>query len=186
MENKLEKWKILSSQYLLKKTWCTLRSDHVKMSNRKEIPDYYVLEYPNWINVIAITKQKEFIFIHQYRHGIQEFSYELPAGMCDDTDLCPIDSARRELLEETGYGNGKWELFSVISANPSTHNNLCYCFLVIDVEEIDSPKLDETEELYVVKFSLEEVKELLLSDKIKQALHAAPLWKYMAINHLID
>lgn len=185
MTNNSKKWTVLSSKYLIQKDWCTVRVDSVKLNNGNLIPDYYVLEYPNWVNVIAITKEQEFIFVYQYRHGLQQTSFELPAGVCDDTDSSPLESAKRELLEETGYGNGNWKEFTVVSANPGTHTNLCYCFLATDVDQIDSQHLEPTEDLAVKKLNLDEVKQLLLNDCIKQSMHAAPLWKYMAINKLM-
>lgn len=180
-----KKWSVLSSKYLMNKPWCTIRVDSVKLKNGNVIPDYYVLEYPNWANVIAITKDQEFIMVNQYRHGLQRTDFELPAGVCDPTDSSPMESAQRELLEETGYGKGNWQELTVISANPGTHTNLCYCFLATDVEKIDAQHLEPTEDLEVVKLSLDQVKQLLLEDNIKQAMHATPLWKYMAINKLI-
>lgn len=185
METNDKKWKVLTSKYLIEKPWCTVRVDSVKLNNNNIIPDYYILEYPNWVNVVAITKDQEFIFVHQYRHGLQQADFELPAGVCEDTDSSPKESAKRELLEETGYGNGNWEHLTTISANPGTHTNLCYCFLATDVEKIDVQHLESTEELEVKKLTLSQVKELLLNDCIKQSMHATPLWKYMAINKLI-
>lgn len=185
MANNIKKWTTLSSKYLIQKDWCTLRVDSVRLPNGSTIPDYYVLEYPDWVNVIAITKEKEFILVYQYRHGLQQSNYELPAGTCESIDKNPLETAKRELLEETGYGKGIWKQFTVVSANPSTQTNLCYCFLATDVEQIDVQHLEDTEDLEVKKLSLDEVKKLLLNDEIKQAMHAVPLWKYMAINKLM-
>ena len=84
------------------------------------------------------------------------------------------------MLEETGYGNGNWSEWMIISANPSTHSNLTYCYLATDVEPLSGQHLDETEELSVHLLTFDEVRELLQTDQIKQATHAAPLWKYMA------
>lgn len=89
-------------------------------------------------------------------------------------------SAQRELLEETGYGNGVWKEFMQISPNPSTHTNITYCFLATDVEKISEQHLEDTENLTVHLLSLQEVKDLLQQGSIRQALMAAPLWKYMA------
>ena len=72
----------------------------------------------------------------------------------------------------------------VISPNPSTHTNITYCFLATDVELISSQHLEDTEDLTVHLFTLEEVKQLLLDNEIIQSLHAAPLWKYMAEQRL--
>lgn len=174
------KWEVLSSEYLIQRPWLTARRDHVKLPTGAEIPEYYILEYPNWINVIAITKEGQFVMIRQYRHGIGETRYELCAGVCEEAED-PMDSARRELCEETGYGGGNWQLWMTISANPSTMTNLTYCYLATDVERISTQHLEETEDLTVHLLSEAEVRVLLESDGIRQALMAASLWKYFAV-----
>ena len=72
-----------------------------------------------------------------------------------------------------------------ICANPSTHTNLTHCFLAIGVEKLSEQHLEESEDLTVQLLTLDEVKELLKTDAIKQSLMAAPLWKYMAENRLM-
>lgn len=178
-------WKVVNSNYLFRRPWLTVRCDDMLLPNGNHISEYYILEYPDWVNTIAITKEGKFIFVRQYRPGIGKTLYELCAGVCEKEDPSPLISAQRELLEETGYGNGNWKEYMTISANPSTHTNLTHCFLATDVEPIDSQHLEATEDLTVHLLTLEEVKQLLIDGDIAQALHAAPLWKYMAENHLI-
>jgi len=182
--NNIQKWEVLKSEYLSKEPWFTARKDTVRLPNGNQIPSYYILEYPEWVNVIAITKDGKFVFVRQYRHGLEQVNYELCAGVCEKEDASPLQSAQRELLEETGYGNGQWTEYMVISANPSTMTNLAHCFLAKDVEKISEQHLEDTEDLSVHLLTLEEVKELLETDQIKQSLMAAPLWKYMAKNKL--
>lgn len=179
------KWKVLESTYLHRKPWCTVRSEYVELPNGNRIPEYFVYEYPDWVNTIAITKDKKFVFVRQYRHGLGMTSFELCAGVCEKEDASPLVSAQRELLEETGFGGGQWSEYMVISVNPSTHTNLTYCYLATDVEPITNQHLEETEDLTVHLLSQNEVIELLQTDQIKQALHAAALWKYVAENRLI-
>ena len=173
------KWEILSTEYLIRRPWLTARRDHVKLPTGVENPEFYVLEYPDWVNVIAITKEGEFVMIRQYRHGLGETRYELCAGVSEEGED-PVESARRELYEETGYGGGEWQPWMTISANPSTTNNLTYCFLAIGVELMSTQHLDETEDITVHLLTEAEVKELLVNDEIRQSLMAAPLWKYFA------
>lgn len=179
-EPKNRSWKVLKSEYLAREPWFTVRREEVELPTGNRIPEYYVYEYPDWVNVIAITKEQQFVFVSQYRHGLGCTAYELCAGVCEKEDASPLISAQRELLEETGYGNGNWSEFMEISVNPSTHTNLTHCFLAIDVEPVTSQHLEATEDLTVHLLTLNEVKELLNADKIRQALHAAPLWKYLA------
>ena len=171
-------WEVISSEYLHRAPWLTVRKDHLVLPNGNHIPSYYILEYPNWVNTIAVTSDGQFVFIRQYRHGLQQTSYELCAGVCEKEDASPLASAQRELLEETGYGNGSWQEYMQISPNPSTHTNITYCFLATGVEKISEQHLEDTESLSVHLLTLTEVKELLEKGEIKQALMAAPLWKY--------
>ena len=173
------KWEILSTEYLIQRPWLTARRDHVKLPTGAEIPEYYVLEYPDWINVIAITKEGEFVMVRQYRHGLQETRYELCAGVCEKGED-PMESARRELYEETGFGGGIWQPWMTISANPGTTTNLTHCYLATDVERISTQHLEETEDLTVHLLTEAEVRALLEGDEVRQALMAAPLWKYFA------
>lgn len=88
-------------------------------------------------------------------------------------------------MEETGYGKGKWSEFICVSPNASANTNLSYCFIAEDVERINDQALEDSEDLTVHLFSLDEVKELLTNGEIIQATMAAPLWKYMAVNKLL-
>ena len=71
------KWEIIESEYLIRRPWLTARRDRVKLPTGVEIPEYYILEYPDWVNVIAITKEGKFVLVRQYRHGIKETRYIL-------------------------------------------------------------------------------------------------------------
>ncbi len=183
LENR--KWKVLESTYLHREPWLTVRRERVELPNGNQIPEYYVLEYPDWINVIAITKDGKFVFISQYRHALGETSYELCAGVCEEVDDNPLVSAQRELMEETGFGGGSWSEYMVISPNPGAQNNLTHCFLAVGVEQLSTQHLEPSEDITVHILTTDEVLELLKTDRIKQATHAAPLWKYVAEHHLI-
>lgn len=180
MDHKDRQWEILETEYLIRRPWLTARCDHVKLPTGAEIPEYYILEYPDWVNVIAITREGRFVLVRQYRHGIRETRYELCAGVCEPGEE-PLLAAQRELLEETGYAGGHWQLWMTLSANASTMTNLTYCFLATNVEPLYDRHLEETEDLSVHLLTEEEVKALLEQDEVRQSLMAAPLWKLMAV-----
>ena len=65
-----KKVKVLQSEYLFNRPWLTVRRESIVLPNGNPVPEYYVLEYPEWVNTIAITRDRKFVFIRQYRHGL--------------------------------------------------------------------------------------------------------------------
>lgn len=175
------KWEILSSLYLLKTKWLTVRKDYIRMPTGVEIDDYYVLEYPNWVNVIAITEDGKFVIEQQYRHGTQSIDFELCAGTFEKGET-PLEAAKRELLEETGYAGGEWELYCVSTPNPAAMTNVNYSFLAKGVKFTGHRSLESTEDIKIFLRSFEEVKQMVIGGSIKQGQMLAPLWKYIAEN----
>lgn len=174
------KWKVLESHKLLSKgTWMNLRQEKVQLPSGNVVPEWFVLEFPDWVNVIAITKDGKFVMEDQYRHALGETHYELVAGVVDPGET-PLEAARRELSEESGYGGGEWSLFMTVSPNPTNHTNMSYTFLATGVEKLSEQHQEATEDIHVDLFTQDEVFELIQSDQMVQALHLAPLWKYFA------
>ena len=174
-------WRVLESEYLIQRPWLTARRDKVKLPNGVVNDEYYVLEYPDWVNVIAITEDGRFVMERQYRHGLQWTGYEICAGVCEDGET-PLESAQRELWEETGFGGGTWELQMTIAPNASAMNNLCHCYIARGVRQIAPPHQEATEDISVCLLPAEEVHRLLANGEIKQAAMLAPLWRYFAEN----
>ena len=172
--NKLT-WKKLSSHYIHKGTWATLRSDRCEMPDGHIVEDYYVLEYNNWVNAVALTEDNKILMVSQYRHAAELISLEIPGGVIEDGEL-PEQALRRELLEETGYQFDDFELLCVLYANPSTANNKTYCYLAKGGKKVQEQHLDQQEELIVETYTIAEVKALLAENKIAQALHCTGLF----------
>ena len=178
------KWKVLKSEYLSKRPWLTARKDCVELPDGRQNPEYWVLEYPDWVNVIAITEDGQFVMERQYRHGLGNTCYELPCGVMEQ-DETPLEAAQRELQEETGYAGGEWELLMSMSPNPGSQNNISHSFVAKGVRKVSDQKLDDTEDLSVHLLTLDEVRSLMKNRQIIQALMLAPLWRYFAENNLL-
>ncbi|MFA4871130.1 MAG: NUDIX hydrolase [Pedobacter sp.] len=169
------KWEKLSSRYLVKEKWATLRVDTCKLQNGTIKDDYYVLEYPNWVNAIALTTDNRIILVRQYRHAADIVSLEVPGGVIDG-DESPEYAIRRELLEETGYSFESAELIATLYPNPATAINVTYTYLLKGGTKTHEQHLDEHEILNVEEYSIDEVKQLLADNKIDQALHCSALF----------
>jgi 8-oxo-dGTP pyrophosphatase MutT (NUDIX family) len=168
-------WKILNSKYLYKSNGMAVRVDQCEIPNGN-IFEPYVIETGNWVNVIAITKNREVVLVKQYRHGVGKEMLEIPAGIMDDDDESPFQTAQRELLEETGYTGKKFIEVGKAYPNPATHNNLTYSFLALDVEKVGQQNLDETEEIEISLVPFDELVSMAKNGGLPQALHISALF----------
>ncbi|MBW8687690.1 NUDIX hydrolase [Chitinophaga rhizophila] len=169
-------WKTLSSEYLIKTNWLTARRDKCETPQGKIVDAYYVLEYNDWVNCVAVTADGRLIMVRQFRQGIGRTVLEIPGGTMDDTDPSPEFAMRRELLEETGYDFEQLIPLGAVAPNPASSNNLTHMFLAVGGKKVQEQDLDETEELEVILMDLAEVEKLLLNNEILQSLHATCLF----------
>ncbi|WP_442588605.1 NUDIX hydrolase [Pedobacter sp. AW31-3R] len=171
----IQKWEKLSSRYLVKERWATLRVDTCKLQNGTVKDDYYVLEYPDWANAVALTKDNKIILVRQYRHAADIISLEMPGGVVEPGEDTAV-GIKRELQEETGYTFESCELIATLYANPATSTNQTFTYLLKGGVKTQEQQLDEHEILNVEEYTIEEVKQLLADNKIDQALHSAGLF----------
>ena len=99
------KWRVIESEYLFRRPWLTARRDKVELPDGRIHPEFYVLEYPDWVNVIATTVDGQFVMERQYRHALGKTCYEMPCGVVEQGEEL-LAAAKRELQEETGFGGG--------------------------------------------------------------------------------
>jgi 8-oxo-dGTP pyrophosphatase MutT (NUDIX family) len=174
-------WKVLTREYLSRKFWYTVRVDKVELPTGATIAEYWVNEYVPWVNVVAVTADDKVLLIRQYRHGLGRVHFEIPAGTTDPGETSLEEAAKRELLEETGYGGGRWSPLITLSANPALQDNLTYTFLaegVVPTAKAD-PGADEDLRLHAV--TIEELETLLEEGEFVQALHTAALLKFLLL-----
>jgi len=172
-------WKILSSEYLHREDWLTVRQEKLELPGGHVIPKYFVLEYPDWVNTIAITDEGKYLLIRQYRHGLGSTAYELCAGVVDPGED-PAEAAKRELLEETGYGGGRWEKLMTVSTNPATSTNWVHCFIARGVVRQHDQQLEPSEQITTHLVDGDELRRMMEDGSIVQSLHLCPLWRFFA------
>jgi len=172
-------WECLDQDYLFRRPpWLVLRHQRFRLPAGREIADYWISEYPPWVNVVAVTEDDHFVFVRQFRPGIGAVHYELPAGVVEPGEDLE-HAARRELLEETGFGSGKWSPLASLSANPALQNNMTTTFLAEGVESVRPAAPEQTEDLRVHLVKVSDAVGLIDSGDMIQALHTAPLLRYL-------
>ena len=171
----IKPWKILESHHIHK----NVRIDKCELPNGMVI-DGFVLEYRDWVTVIALTKQQEMVLVRQYRHGAQKVILELPGGAMDAEDQSPMQAARRELLEETGFASDTFIQIGCVSPNPANQTNLIYSFLALDAEKVGGQHLDSTEDIEVVLKPLDEVIRMAKKGELLQSMQVSAVFFALA------
>ena len=146
-----------------------VRRDYSVYPRDGRVHDFYVIEAPDWINIIPITKAGEVVLIELYRHGTEEVSLEIPGGMVDPGEQ-PHETAARELLEETGYEAREVELLGRTRPNPAIQDNWIHTFLARDVEHRCEPSNAGTEQTRVRLVPLEQIPALIAGGEITHSL----------------
>ncbi len=175
----IKKWKVLKSEQLDSNRVFATRKDTSVSPVTGQEHEFFIIEAPDWVNVVAVTAQDEVVLIKQYRHGIRSETLEIPGGVVDPGES-PVEAAKRELLEETGYVADRWVRIGEVVPNPAIQNNRCYTFLALSAEKVEEPNFDSTE--YIVSFTTPaaEIPKLISEGKITHSLVVAAFyWFYL-------
>lgn len=166
----IKRWTILKSSYLRPR----FRLDTCELPSGKLL-EATVFEFRPWANILAVTKNREAVLIKQYRHGVQDFLWEIPGGVVEDQED-PAEGVKRELLEETGYRASDIVRVGKIYPNPALQTNTMHCFLALDAEKVADQHLDDGEQIEVHLVPLDEVFEMLKRGEFSHALQVAVLF----------
>lgn len=174
----LEPWARLGGREVCDCRVFKVRADRFCSPRTGETHEFFVIDSPDWVNLVALTDEGGIVLVRQHRFGIDQLSLEIPGGMVDAGES-PREAAVRELYEETGYEAREVRLLGTIHANPALQANTTHTFLATGCRRTAEPKLDATEELEVVIEPIEAVDALLLEGRITHALVASALlhWK---------
>jgi len=168
-------WKTISSEYLSKHIYFTARKDVCERPDGQIVDPYFVVELPTSVCAVALTENDEVILVKQYRHPLEETLLEIPGGFIDEHENSE-KAVARELLEETGYEFSAFTFLGRVAANPGVLNNYTDLFLATGGKKVASQQLDANEEIEIILLPLTEVKELLMKNEFKQAMHVACLF----------
>lgn len=167
-------WTVLASERVLDRRWLAIRQERVRTGRGKIIEEFHVVESPSWACVVCVTPQRELVLVEQYRHGIGELTWELPAGVVDPGEA-PVDGARRELREETGYEAARWIAVQTLRPEPARHTHWAHIYAALDAEPSSAQELDDAEDARVFTVPLSDIDELIAGGRLAHAVHVAAL-----------
>ncbi|HSG16845.1 MAG TPA: NUDIX hydrolase [Anaerolineae bacterium] len=183
MTKEVRHWPLTNSQELGDYRVFRLRQDRRESPRTGRDHTFFVLDTGDWINVVPVTPDNKIVLIRQFRHGVEEVTLEIPGGMVDESDESPMVSARRELLEETGYAADELIHIGTVTPNPAILNNRCHTFLARNARLVSVPHMDGSEDIQTDLVDAGEIPGLIMSGQINHALVIAAFYFYSQCKH---
>jgi ADP-ribose pyrophosphatase len=150
IEDAAESWPVAASQPLLKNWLITVRSDKVRLPD-DQYAERTVVTHPGAVAILALDDAQRVLMIRQYRHPVGRLLWEIPAGLRDTDGESPLQTAQRELLEETGYRASQWHTLLDYFSSPGYSTERIRIFLARGVEQAaDNGYERKQEEKYIV------------------------------------
>jgi len=154
------KWRHLDQRTVHRDRWIHLTSNRFEYEGRI-IDPYYLFHYPDWVVVVALTRERRVVLVRQYRPGCDEVTVEFPTGVIDPEDADPMAAGLRELREESGFGGGEAVLVEPLTVHPSHFRNRYHVVVVEGVERLGDQALDATEWLEVETVEVDELERMI-------------------------
>lgn len=173
----IKPWKTINSKSILKTPFVSVFSDLVELPNGMIITDFYTVGIQDASLIVAITDDNQVILTREYRYACKEIVTECPAGMVEANEG-PIETAKRELLEETGYSSDNWTYLGPTLESTSKLTNTMHLFLAKSCKRVCSQNIEDSEgNIEVMKIPLTKAIELIMSGGIKPNSSAHALLK---------
>jgi 8-oxo-dGTP pyrophosphatase MutT (NUDIX family) len=167
-------WQVTASSYVLDSPYLRVRSDRVRLPNGTIIEDYFVRESRGYVIVFALTRERNVVLVRQYKHGARKVLLELVAGAIDEGEE-PLETAIRELAEETGYGSGSMEYVRSFVTDPTSADTVGHLFFARDAIESGDQQLDDTEDITVELAPLAQLRAMIRSGEIESMPHVGAI-----------
>ena len=156
----------------------TVRSDEKISPRTGRTHDFFIIDCVDWVNVLALTPNRELVMVEQFRHGSNTVELEIPGGIMDKSDASPVHTGVRELREETGYAGQNARPLASVFANPAIMSNTCHIVLVESCSLQHAVEWDSGEDLLTHLVPIAEVPALVEAGRIRHPLVIVALYHF--------
>lgn len=168
-------WQVTAEKIIYNNPWIGLTEYQV--INPSGNPGIYgKVRFKNFaIGVVPLDSEMNTYIVGQYRFALGQYSWEIPEGG-GAFDVDPIESAKRELLEETGLKASRWTEIQRMHLSNSVTDELSIIYLAQDLQQFE-PEPEDTEQLIIKKLPFEEVYQMVCNGEITDSVTVAAVLK---------
>jgi 8-oxo-dGTP pyrophosphatase MutT (NUDIX family) len=166
----VQPWPTVRSEAMMDYRIFRVRRDYKVSPRTGREHDFFVMDCPDWVNVVALTPDRQIVLIEQYRHGTNAVELEIPGGVMDPEDPSPIAAGVRELREETGFAGDHARILCHVRPNPAFMSNTCHTVLVEDCRCLHGIELDHGEDVATRLTPVDQLPALIASGAIRHSL----------------
>lgn len=168
-------WEVLDRQQLFSAPpWLTLSRQKVRVHDGRIIEDYYQLELPDFVVVVATTPSGQFVTLRQYKHGVRRTTLTMPGGMVERGEE-PLQAAQREFVEETGYFASNWRHLASYTVHGNLGAGVGHYFSATMAKPVAVPQSGDLEEMEILLLDRDELIASVWGGKVALLNHAAAI-----------
>ena len=178
-------WEPVKTEHIVRDKWIDFRRMAYRLPDGTVFEPFYNYSRRSYVVIVASDTEGRYLCVRQFRHGIGQVTTEFPAGGIErsgDADYATehdrnsraeatLETAKRELLEETGYVSDRWTHLLSVPSNATISDNYAHLYLARDCRRVSGLRLDDTEFLELVRLSPEEIDRLIEEERFQQAMH---------------
>jgi 8-oxo-dGTP pyrophosphatase MutT (NUDIX family) len=168
-------WRRTGNRTVHRDRWVHLRAEAWETGEGAVLDPWYVLDWPEVVNVVALTPDDRLVLVRQFRPGLGATLLELPGGIVEAEEADPVAAARREFAEETGYDAPTFRLVATLRNDPAHAGNRVHVVLAEGAVPATAQRLDHGEEIAVEVLPLADVLAGLAEGSIGNANHVGGL-----------
>ena len=177
-------WEEIRTEHIVQDEWIDFRRSAYRFPDGSVFEPFYSYSRRDYVVIVASDTDGKYLCVRQFRQGIKEVTTEFPAGGIERTDgreyggrgsasasEDAMEAAKRELLEETGHVSDDWTHLLTVPSNATIADNYAHIYMAKNCRKSGEQNLDETEFLNVVKYSRDEIENLINNGDFQQAVH---------------
>lgn len=160
-----EKWTIRSTQNIVEHPYVSVSFQEIELPDGRVIDDWPIIRTKNYVNAFVLDQFGRAMLLEGYKHGLGRSNWQVLGGYLEEGED-PLQAARRELIEETGYQSDEWQYLGSYVVDANRYVGTGHFFLAKNARQVAQPDHDDLERFVVRWVSPDDFREALFDGRV--------------------